>query len=342
MANPKREELNSRTSRPATLLCVAALLASSSALSQSASKPPPDPLIRSAVEHSLGGAPGQAASAAAQASQIEPSSRLAHFLKAQSVLALAGASPKFRSADEDLLAEASVRLFTPPAGSLPRNLIRLNDGPELGPYTLLADLSVSRIYVFRSERGRPILVDEFYTTLGLSGAPKVKEGDRKTPIGAYRLVKEIHNPRRDGFLGRLAITLDYPNGEDRRAHRTGSGIWIHGVPEDVHVRPPKASDGCLAIANKDMDRIKRYVAFGRTQIIIAPTVQWMTPSDWELHSSALISKLKAQDRASAAGAIFEVSSDRPVVSVRASSQGLQRIFWAQQPKGLRPLLTEEL
>ena len=39
----------------------------------------------------------------------------------------------------------------------------------------------------------------------------------------FQLIKEIKNPKKlraDGLLGRLAITLDYPNADDRKSAKS--------------------------------------------------------------------------------------------------------------------------
>jgi hypothetical protein len=188
------------------------------------------------------------------------------------------------------------------------------------------------------------LVDQFYTTLGISGADKKKEGDRRTPIGVYRLVKEIQNPRADGFLGKLAITLDYPNPEDKREGRTGSGIWIHGVPDDVHVRPPKASDGCLAISNDDMIRIKQYVDYGKSYILISKKIQWLAADQWRTQNRRVtqaVAGLRPQQGGTLrpAGsreasptllAVFDPGPERSVVTLTGQPQSVTRHFIERQ------------
>ena len=321
----------------AALSCVASL-----SLARS-----PDPYLEQAVKLAAEGDAQQVAEQARRAATIEPKSRLAHWLKAQSLLSLTGQSMTIRAADQDLLSEARARSFTRPPDTLPSSLVYISPSTAIGQHILVADLAVSRIYVFRNEPGAPRLVDEFYTTLGLSGAPKRVEGDRKTPIGAYRLLKEIRDPRADGFLGHLAMTLDYPNAEDRQAKRTGSGIWIHGVPDDVHVRPPKASDGCLAVANADIDRLKAYVEYGKTHVVIVPEMQWIGTKDWERRSS----RAKRFFDASASGtlAVFEIGQNRPMVSIHSKEQRAERLYWPKsaittvmESGRTEPLLRERL
>jgi hypothetical protein len=307
---------------------------------QAKSQDRPDAVLQEALQDGLQARPEQVASKAQEAASIEPRSRLAHWLHAQSVLALSGAAPRIGKPDRDFIEEARARAYAPPDGWLPKSILKLSPDQRMPPYTLLADLSVSRIYIFKNAPSGPVLVEQFYTTLGLEGAPKRREGDRKTPIGVYRILKEINNPRSDGFLGRKAYTLDYPNPEDKKAGRTGSGIWIHGVPEDVHVRPPKASDGCLAISNDDMLRLRKYLQFGRSWIVIAPQVEWAPPEEWRQHAKPVLDRLASgKDPLSA---VFDVGPDRPIVSVHVGQDRAVRQFWRQRDGRLQPLLRERL
>lgn len=350
MADSVREQLgmncvvSCNTSRPLlrSLACMAMLVCgfTEAAFANTPDRDRPDPILFEALQNGLEARPLEAADKASEAAAIEPKSRLAHWLRAQSVLTLAGSAPRIGKPDQDFIEEARARLYAPPSGWLPKNILKLSTDQRMPPYTLLADLSVSRIYIFKNAASGPVLVEQFYTTLGLEGAPKRREGDRKTPIGVYRVLKEIQNPRADGFLGHKAYTLDYPNPEDRKAGRTGSGIWIHGVPDEVHVRPPKASDGCLAISNDDMLRLRKYIQFGRTLIVIAPKVQWASPEEWANHSKPLIQKLSNAKEPPAA--IFDVAPDRPLVSVHSSRDRLVRQFWRQRDGQLQSVLRERL
>jgi len=343
MAHPVGEQLGmARLARAVAqaLLGLCLFIPALAALAQSSAQDRPDPLLREALTEGLEARPSQAATKAREATSIEPRSRLAHWLHAQSVLALSGSAPRISKTDQDFIDEARARIYTPPAGWLPKAILKLAPDQRMPPFTLLTDLSVSRIYVFKNAPSGPVLVEQFYTTLGLEGAPKKREGDRKTPIGVYRILKEINNPRSDGFLGHKAYTLDYPNPEDRQAGRTGGGIWIHGVPDEVHVRPPKASDGCLAISNEDMVRLRRYIQFGRSWIVISPQVEWAPPEEWQRHAQSLIQRIGQVKEPTSA--VFDVGPDRPLVSVHSSKDRLVRQFWRQRDGKLQPLLRERL
>lgn len=61
------------------------------------------------------------------------------------------------------------------------------------------------------------------SSIGSNGLFKEKEGDRKTPVGAYWLGL----PRTSEKFG-IFIPVGYPNASDVKAGRTGSAIGIHG------------------------------------------------------------------------------------------------------------------
>lgn len=304
---------------------------------------PPDLHLQAAIEKSLSTRAEEAIPAARAAREIEPQSRLAHWLEAQAVLIQSGQFKGLSKADQDLLKESQARLHRVPSGHLPLNVLSFGRNLNIGAHILVADLSVSRIYVFNISGPTPVLVREIYSSIGIAGAVKTREGDRRTPIGVYRLLKEIKNPRADGFLGDLAITLDYPNAEDRRARRTGSGIWIHGVPHEVHVRPPRSSDGCLAVSNTDMLALRDFVEYGRTHIAIVPQIKWLAPEVWASEQRKKLTELKLSPSLGNLNdqAIFYISHDRPIVSIANSNRRLKRSYWAQGFPD-RPVLIEEL
>jgi len=49
------------------------------------------------------------------------------------------------------------------------------------------------------------------------------------------------------------------------------------VPPDTYARPPRASDGCVALANADVAELANWVQVGVTPVIIADQIEWTTP-----------------------------------------------------------------
>jgi len=302
-----------------------------------------DSELRRATQALLSGNLGQSTDLASDALRSEPKSRLAHWLQAQSLAAMSGKPVVLNGEDRDLLEEARVRMEVAPAGLLPRNLVVMPRSAERKVPVLLADASRSRIYVFLSRNGKPVLVDEFYTTIGLFGADKFKEGDQRTPLGVYRVQYEIRDPRKDGFLGKFAMTLDYPNAFDNHSGRTGSGIWIHGVPQNLHVRAPKASDGCLAVANKDLQKLRKIVRYMETQVVVVPRVDWVTPEVWTAAAAQATKDFAAVAPEAVMGGVFFVEERWPwVVSLLQGNQVYRREYFQRNGSSMKRLLGEKL
>jgi hypothetical protein len=103
---------------------------------------------------------------------------------------------------------------------------------------------------------------------------KRSQGDRATPEGRYRIVRK--KDRGDSIYHR-ALLLDYPNAVDRRrfadAKRRGEiprGSAIGGLIE-IHGdggRGQNWTDGCVALANSDMDDLFRRVGVGTRVTIV--------------------------------------------------------------------------
>lgn len=302
-----------------------------------------DSELRRATQALLSGNLGQSTDLASDALRSEPKSRLAHWLQAQSLAVMSGKPVVLNGEDRDLLEEARVRMEVAPAGLLPRNLVVMPRSAERKVPVLLADASRSRIYVFLSRNGKPVLVDEFYTTIGLFGADKFKEGDQRTPLGVYRVQYEIRDPRKDGFLGKFAMTLDYPNAFDNHSGRTGSGIWIHGVPQNLHVRAPKASDGCLAVANKDLQKLRKVVRYMETQVVVVPRVDWVTPEVWTAAAAQATKDFASVAPEAVMGGVFFVEERWPwVVSLLQGNQVHRREYFQRNGSSMKRLLGEKL
>ena len=74
---------------------------------------------------------------------------------------------------------------------------------------------------------------------------------------------------------------------DKRQGRNGHGIWLHGTPSNTYSRPPKASDGCVVLANMDLNAISRDLQIGLTPVIISNSIEWLSLDDWQNERSAL-------------------------------------------------------
>lgn len=152
------------------------------------------------------------------------------------------------------------------------------DLSERDKYILVAALTDGTLQLFENTGNSLDLVLEFPMSIGKAGFGKQIEGDKKTPVGVYRITSFLNDNQLDAFYGRAAYPVDYPNVWDRLQNRTGSGIWLHAMPEGVTSRPPLDSDGCLVINNEQIDVLKPYLDVGRTRIVMTDSNQRVDPS----------------------------------------------------------------
>lgn len=212
-----------------------------------------------------------------------PNFRLAHLVRGDLLLARTRPLQTFGNVVktvppekiDGLRAEALARLRAlrerPAEDRLPRVLMQLHAEQK---HAFVVDSRRSRLYVFANEKGRPRLVADYYVTLGKNGIDKVREGDQKTPLGVYHVTANLPRKKLTDFYGAGAFPINYPNEWDRRQGRGGYGIWLHGVPRDVYSRPPRASDGCIVLANPDLESVAGFVQVGLTPVIIADELEW--------------------------------------------------------------------
>jgi murein L,D-transpeptidase YafK len=194
---------------------------------------------------------------------------------------------------DDLRQEALVRLRAhrqrPTEDRLPRALLQL---PAQEKHAILVDSRRSRLYVFENDAGRPRLVADYYVTLGKNGMEKTREGDQKTPIGVYHVTANLPRQKLTDFYGAGAFPINYPNEWDKRRGRNGHGIWLHGVPSATYSRPPRASDGCIVLANPDLESVGRTVQIGLTPVIIADEIEWADAADVRKERDSLAAEME--------------------------------------------------
>ena len=194
---------------------------------------------------------------------------------------------------DGLRQEARARLaryrIEPPAELLPRYLLRL---PEKQKYALVIDSSKSTLFVFENASGTPRYVADYYVTIGKNGFEKLREGDKRTPLGVYHVTSKLPQNKLTDFYGSGAFPINYPNEWDMMRGRDGYGIWLHGTPRDTYSRPPRASDGCIVLTNQDLETLAARLQIGSTPIVIADSIDWAKPDEVESLRSDLASSIE--------------------------------------------------
>jgi tetratricopeptide (TPR) repeat protein len=143
------------------------------------------------------------------------------------------------------------------------------DSQKSGGVAIIVDKSAHRLYIFKAGKK----IESYVCELGYnSGQQKRMAGDGATPEGKYRVVK-VNN----GSKFYRALLLNYPNDEDKKRFsenlksgaipagaKIGGLIEIHG-----HGGTGKDwTDGCVAVTDKEMDKIMRLAGMGTPVTIV--------------------------------------------------------------------------
>jgi murein L,D-transpeptidase YafK len=135
-------------------------------------------------------------------------------------------------------------------------------------YCIIVNKAGRTMYLLNNsdEKGLWKIVEKFSILVGRNVGQKMTEGDKRTPEGTYFVIGRKETEELDAIYGPLVYMLNYPNEEDRRAGRTGQGIWIHGTREDT---TREATRGCVVLNNKDIINLSGYLQLGiGTPVII--------------------------------------------------------------------------
>lgn len=215
---------------------------------------------------------------------VSPNFRLAQLVKGDLLLARSrpidtvGAGVPSKNSATDLRAEAKARLaryaFQPSVELAPKYVLEL---PRSQKYALVLDSAKSTLFVFENEGDSLRYVADYYMSVGKNGIDKLREGDKRTPLGVYHVTSKLTPEKLTDFYGAGAFPINYPNEWDRIRGRDGYGIWLHGTPFDTYSRPPRASDGCVVLTNEDMVALDQYVVPGSTPVIITESIEWVPP-----------------------------------------------------------------
>ena len=171
----------------------------------------------------------------------------------------------------------------------PDSILRLQDEVR---HVILADLKEHRVYLLENgERLR--VLRQMYGSIGKNGSGKQLQDDGRTPLGVYTVTRTIDDANLPELYGSGAFPVDYPNAWDRWHQRTGYGIWVHGIPRDKYSRAPLSSEGCVSVANEDVDSLKAFVVPGNTRVIFSDDVNWLSSEQLSQQRQSFEQRLEA-------------------------------------------------
>lgn len=161
----------------------------------------------------------------------------------------------------------------------PAGLIALSNEPQFAKYSFVVDKSKRTLQVYQWKNEDLFKIAEYPTDIGKKNGDKMKENDHRTPVGIYFLLQEMTQPEIPFSLyGNLAFSTDYPNIFDRRDYKTGSGIWLHAVPDSIPLT--RGSRGCVVVRNDVIKQLKQYVHLEQTPMLIFDEVKYMTADEY--------------------------------------------------------------
>jgi L,D-transpeptidase YnhG len=193
----------------------------------------------------------------------------------------------------------------PPAGTVPSQFLQLAPRSK---HAIAVDTSRARLYLFENTPSGLKLLADYYISVGKLGTDKTSEGDLRTPLGVYYVTSNLDPKSLKDFYGSGALPINYPNPYDARRGRTGGGIWLHGTPPNQFARAPKATDGCVVLANPDLQRIISTVEIRSTPVVIAPSLRWVAPQAAAAEAKGFTDTLAAWRAAKVSGDLGKVLS----------------------------------
>jgi len=175
-----------------------------------------------------------------------------------------------------LRAEAQLRIAAikerPPIDSIPSQFVALS---RRNKHAIAVDTAKARLYLFKNTATGTRLLADYYISVGKAGVSKDVEGDQRTPLGVYFITSKLDPKNLKDLYGSGALPVNYPNVLDLRRGKTGGGIWLHGTPSTQFTRAPRATDGCVAVANPDLTRIIETVEIRTTPVLIGKNFKWV-------------------------------------------------------------------
>ena len=138
-------------------------------------------------------------------------------------------------------------------------------------YAIVVEKESQQLFVYSFDGVfREVL--RFKCSTGKTDGPKSVLGDSRTPEGIYYSDREYEKKDLSSTYGSRAFPVDYPNILDRIAGKTGNSIWLHGTDKP---KKPKDTNGCVVLADPDIDMLSKYIRFNRTPVIIADKLNFV-------------------------------------------------------------------
>lgn len=219
----------------------------------------------------------------------------------------------------------------PAEGQFPHALLSLtSETGTFSQFAFLVDKATRTLTVWRNEKDKVKLVGAWPTDIGRQDGDKFMEGDHKTPEGIYFFQEKMDGAKVDfNQYGVRIFTMDYPNYFDKLEKKTGSGIWLHAIPDSKSLL--RGSRGCVVVRNKVIEELAQYIELKRTPIVVVNQVQYLTEGQW-LEQRQRFSQWLEDWRLTWMGKDLEKYMAQ--YSERFRSNGMNKARWREYKKSL--------
>lgn len=157
----------------------------------------------------------------------------------------------------------------------PADLLQISSTEAFSKHVLLVDKKQRKLMIFERSGESIRKIFEVAADIGKNGGNKTRRDDQRTPEGIYFLQKKLSQPEIPfDQYGKIAFTTDYPNFFDRLENKTGSGIWLHSIPESVALT--RGSRGCVVVRNEIIEKLQEYIKLKETPLIIYDQLDYLT------------------------------------------------------------------
>ena len=168
-------------------------------------------------------------------------------------------------------------------------------------YAMVVEKDTQQLFVYSYDDAFKKIYN-FKCSTGEVAGEKSRSGDKKTPEGVYFFTNEYKKRDLSLTYGIMAFPIDYPNFFDRIEGRKGYSIWLHGTDKPIK---PRDSNGCIVLANNDIDRLAKYIDLNRTPIIIVDKLLYASFDDRSGIKSSIFNLLKQWNHALENGTYHE-------------------------------------
>lgn len=148
----------------------------------------------------------------------------------------------------------------------------ISQEPEVEPEAVIVvEKETQRLSLYAFEdRYRKVM--EIVCSTGEVLGAKSQKGDKKTPEGVYFFTGKFGKKYLSAIYGDKAFPMDYPNLIDRMKGHDGNSIWVHGTNKPVKNND---SNGCIVLANEDINKLAPYIAINRTPIVVVDHISYV-------------------------------------------------------------------